>query len=44
MKTGKTYANKSSNFLKNNDLELTGGKGDSENFETEICEVYKVIY
>ena len=35
MKSGKTYANKYCNFLSNENLELTGGKGANENFETE---------
>ena len=43
MKNGTSYANKRCNFLSNNNLELTGGKGDHENFETEELEVYKVI-
>ena len=43
MKKGYCYANKNCNFLSNNNLELTGGKGDHENFETEELEVYKVI-
>ena len=43
MKIGVSYANESCNFLSNNNLELTGGKGDHENFETEELEVYKVI-
>ena len=44
MKNGETYANECCNFLSNNNLELTGGKGDNENFNTEELEVYKVIY
>ena len=44
MKNGETYANNYCNFLSNNNLELTGGKGDHENFDTEELEVYKVIY
>ena len=44
MKEGVTYANKDCNFLSNNNLELTGGIGESENFETEELEVYKVVY
>jgi len=44
MKTGFTYANDNCNFLKDGNLELTGGKGDNETFETEEMEVYKVIY
>ena len=42
MKNGISYANNNCNFLSNN-LELTGGKGEYENFETEELEVYKVI-
>ena len=44
MKTDDTFANNSCNFLRDNNLELTGGKGISESFETEEMEVYKVIY
>ena len=44
MKQGNTFANISCNFLSNNNLELTGGKGNDENFETEELEVYRVIY
>ena len=44
MKKGLTYANGSCNFLSDNNLELTGGKGNEENFETEELEVYRVIY
>ena len=44
MKKGITYANKSTNFLSNNNLELTGGKGNNESFEIEEFEVFKVIY
>ena len=41
MKIGETYANQSCNFLSNNNLELTGGKGDHENFETEHEKMFK---
>ena len=44
MKSGETYANSVCNYLSNNNLDLTGGKGSSENFETEELEVFKVIY
>ena len=44
MKKGLTYANSSCNFLKDNNLELTGGKGNDENFETEEIEVYEVKF
>ena len=43
LKSGETYANTNCNFLSNNNLELTGGKGECEKFETEEFEVYKVI-
>ena len=44
MRNGCTYANNFCNFLSNENLELTGGNGTNENFETEEFEVYKVIY
>ena len=44
MKKGTSYAGKGSSFLSNNNLELTGGKGSSEYFETEEFEVFKVLY
>ena len=44
LKKGESYANTYSNFLSNNNLELTGGKGKSKEFETKELEVYKVIY
>ena len=44
MKTGESYANSNCNYLSNYNLELTGGKGDHEDFETEELEVYKVTY
>ena len=44
MREGRTFANISCNFLSNNNLELTGGKGNDEYFGTEELEVYKVIY
>ena len=44
MKKGESYANDSCNFLSNKNLELTGGKGESEQFATEELEVYRVIY
>ena len=43
MKNGISFANEKCNFLSNKNLELTGGKGEYENFETEELEVYKVI-
>ena len=44
MKEGVSFVNRSCNYLSNNNLELTGGKGNSENFEVEELEVFKVIY
>ena len=44
MKIGASYANNNCNFLSHNNLELTGGKGNDENFETDEFEVYLVIY
>ena len=44
MKVGQTWANKNCNFLQDNNLELTGEKGESKNFEAVELEVYKVIY
>ena len=44
LKKGESYANSYSNFLTNNNLELTGGKGKTKEFETKELEIYKVIY
>jgi len=44
LKKGQTFANKLSNFISNNNLELTGGKGNGESFVTEEFEVYKVTF
>ena len=44
LRDGTTYANSKCKFLSNQNLELTGGKGENENFEIEEFEVYKVIY
>jgi len=44
MKLGETYANSSCNFLSNNNLELTGGKGDHEEYKADELEVHKVLY
>ena len=44
MKNGVSFANNNCNFLSGNNLELTGGRGDSEKFETSQLEVFKVIY
>ena len=44
MKTGETYANNVCHYFSNNNIELTGGKGVSENFEVEEFEVFKVLY
>ena len=44
MKKGITYANKSTNFIEKNNLELTGGRGEKESFNVEDFEVCEVIY
>ena len=44
MKLGVTHANSFANFLSDNNLELTGGKGEFENFDIEDFETFKVIY
>ena len=44
LKEGMTYANSSCNYLSNDELELTGGKGNDDTFVTEEFEVYQVIY
>ena len=44
MKEGNTYANSATNFITNNNLELTGGKGNNESFVAEEIEVFKVIF
>ena len=44
LRDGTTYANSQCKFLSNQNLELTGGKGENENFEIEEFEVYNVIY
>ena len=44
MEKGQTYADGSSNFLSNNNLELTGEQGSKQYFETDEFEVYKLIY
>ena len=44
MKNGVSFANSNCNFLSGGNLELTGGHGDSEKFETSELEVFKVIY
>ena len=44
MKNGVSFANNNCNFLSGNNLELTGGRGDSEKFETLQLEVFKVEY
>ena len=44
LKEGMTYANLSCNYLSNGNLELTGGKGNDESFQTEEFEVFQVIY
>ena len=44
MKEGEIFANQHTNFLVNNNLDLTDGKGDHESFEIEDFEIFKVIY
>ena len=44
MKKGETYANEVTNFLSNNNLELTGGEGNNEYFDVDNFEVLKVLY
>jgi len=44
MKRGKTFSNKGTNFISNNNLDMTGGKGDNESFDISDFEVFKVIY
>ena len=43
MREGITYANNRCSFFSNNNLELTGGNGEYEEFEVEELEVYKVL-
>ena len=44
MKKCITYANKYTNFLSNNNLELIGEKGDHETIDIDDFEVFKIIY
>ena len=44
MRKGDSYANKNSNFLSDNNLELIDEKGDNKKFDVEEFEVFKVIY
>ena len=44
MKECSTYANSATNFLSNNNLELTGSRGNDESVNIEDFEVFKVIY
>ena len=44
MRKGDSYANKNSNFLSDNNLELIDEKCDSKKFDVEEFEVFKVIY
>ena len=44
LKQGESFANGSCNYLSELNLELTGGKGNSEEFQTEEFEVYMVKY
>jgi hypothetical protein len=42
MKQGKIFANENCTFIFNKVLELTGGKGEKDTFETKELEVFKV--
>ena len=44
MSKGETYANDYCNFLKDHNLELTGGKGNNESFEIKEFEVFQVTF
>ena len=44
MKSGETYANEITNFISNNNLELTDSEGNNEIFNVDNIEVFKVIY
>ena len=44
MTQGKSYANSCCNFLADKKLELIGSIGDSEEFNIDEIEIYKVIY
>ena len=44
MSKGQTYANNNCNFLKDHNLELTGGKGEYESFDTKEFEVFQVNF
>ena len=44
MKKGETYANEITNFISNNNLELTDSEGNNEIFNVDNFEVFKVIY
>ena len=44
MKKGYTYANTQTNFISNNNFNMTGGKGDNESFNIKDFKVFKVIY
>ena len=44
MKTAQAYANTETNFLSNNNLELTGNKGDNISFDIEDFEIFKANY
>ena len=44
MRKGNCFANQQCNFLCNNNLELTGEKGNLISFQTEELEVFQVIY
>ena len=44
MKKAEAYSNKKTNFLSNNNLELTGDKGNDISFDIEDFEIFKVNY
>ena len=44
MSKGQTYANNGCTFLKDHNLELTGGKGEYESFDTKEFEVFQVNF
>ncbi len=44
MKKGETYSNTGTNFISNNNLDMTGGKGNNEFFDIKDFEVFKVLY
>jgi len=44
LKKGETYLNTGTNFISNNNLDMTGGKGNNEFFDIKDFEVFKVLY